>query len=218
VIRSVQLAVFLGATLAAVTGVFARGRQRDCWSFAAYLVVVAACEGAVVFWPERFFAWWFFVTKQSLYDVLKVAVALELAHRTFRVFPGARATARRVVFTVLAASTVLIAASSALGSRWTAWQPPVVSATIWLFGATALLVVWYRLPLHAWHRAILAGFTPYLLVFVTLLSVLEKQGARYAALGLLDSIAYLGVMLYWALVAWRRPPREAAFRPLERAA
>jgi hypothetical protein len=223
VIRSVQLVVSylsLVSTLAAVAGVFVRGRQRDCWSFATYLVVVSACEGAIAFWPERFFQWWFFVTKESLYNVLKIAVALELAHRAFHVFPGARATARRVVFTVLAASTVLIGASSALSSDWTDWQPPVVSATIWLFGATATLVVWYRLPLHMWHRAILAGFAPYLLVFVTLLSVLEKQGAltAYAALGLLDSIAYLAVMVCWAFVAWRRPLREAAWRPLERAA
>ena len=49
------------------------------------------------------------------------------------------------------------------------WQPGVATAALWLLTATALLVVWYQVPLHDWQRAIMLGLAPYLLVFVTLL-------------------------------------------------
>jgi hypothetical protein len=217
VVQGLQTAtsvLFLICAAAAVSGVFRNRRYRACWSFAAYLVAVLACEAAVVLWPQRFFHWWFFITKQSAYDILKVGVALELAHHAFLVFPGARLAGRRVVFAVLAASTALIAWTSLHGRTWTDWQPAVVSATIWLFASTAAVVLWYRLPLHAWHRAILLGLTPYQLVFVTLLSVLQKWGAReaYATLGLLDSIAFLVMTAWWAVAAWRpyqEPPMSA---------
>jgi hypothetical protein len=207
-LQTVTSVLFLLCAAAAVAGVVWNRRYRTCWSFAVYLVAALACEAAVVLWPQRFFHWWFFITKQAVYDILKVGIALELAHQAFLVFPGARAAGRRVVFAVLAASTALIGWSSIHLRTWTDWQPPVVSATIWLFAATAVVVLWYRLPLHAWHRAILLGLTPYSLVFVTLLSVLQKWGAReaYATLGLLDSIAFLAITAWWAVAAWRPYP------------
>jgi hypothetical protein len=213
-VRGLQAAtsvLVLLASAAALLGIARNRRLRDGWAFAAYLAAVLLLEGAVVLWPGRFFHWWFFLLKQAVYDVLKVGVAVELAHQAFRVYPAARATARRVLFGVLLGSTGLIALAAARADHWTGWQPPIVSGTIWLFTATAALVLWYRLPLHAWHRAILAGFTPYLLVFVTLLRVLETHEAKsaYAALGFLDSLAFLVVTVWWAVSAWRPYPERS---------
>jgi len=85
------------------------------------------------------------------------------------------------------------------------WQPGVVTAAVWLLAATALLVVFYQVPIGDWQRAIMLGLAPYLLVFVTLLSVLRRHGwALRAEVGLVDSLAYLGLVLFWAHAAWRR--------------
>jgi hypothetical protein len=90
---------------------------------------------------------------------------------------------------------------------------------LWLLTATALLVVWYQVPLHAWPRAILLGFVPYLLVFVIALDLLKRHGwaALHAGAGILDSAAYLALLLFWNRVVWRRDPAEAAAAPAGRA-
>ena len=73
------------------------------------------------------------------------------------------------------------------------WQPGVATAALWLLTATALLVVWYQVPVHDWQRAIMLGLAPYLLVFVTLLEPAPAprlgRGARRS--GSLDTTAYL---------------------------
>ena len=56
------------------------------------------------------------------------------------------------------------------------WQPGVATAALWLLTATALLVVWYQVPVHDWQRAIMLGLAPYLLVFVTLIGLLQRHG------------------------------------------
>jgi len=59
------------------------------------------------------------------------------------------------------------------------------------------------LRFRAWHRAILLGFTPYLLVFSVVLELLRRGGWGVAAwAGVADSMAYLTMMSWWAFAAW----------------
>ena len=197
------------ALVAVLAGLVARGRARLCWSFAAYLAAILVGNSIVSLWPERFYTGAFWVLKQGVYDALKMAVALELAWRAFDSFPGAMRTAKAAILALLAISTVSLGALTPPSSYMTLWewQPGVATAALWLLTATALLVVWYQVPLHDWQRAIMLGLAPYLLVFVTLLGLLRSHGwAAAPEVGIGDTLAYLGLLLFWAWSAWRRDP------------
>jgi hypothetical protein len=193
--------------LVTLAGIVARHRARLCWSFVAYLAVVLAGNSLVSFWPARFFTGWFWMLQQALYDALKMGIAVELAYRTFQAFPGAQATARRVLF-VLLLSTSLAAIGVPRDSSYPAvfveLEPRVLTGTIWLLNGLALLVIWYRVPLHAYHKAILLGFVPYLLIFTTLLRLLQHYG--WQVLPVVQSAepaAYMLMVAWWAYAAWQ---------------
>ena len=194
------------ALLVAFVGVLARGRVRQCWAFPLYLLIVFVTNLLGSFWPERFFTPEAWIAYQAAFDALKMAIVLELAWRAFTVFPGAMRSARVVLLALLAASTVAIAFFTPPSSYATVWefQPSIVAGTLWLLTATALLVVWYQIPIHDWQRAIMLGFAPYLLVFVVTLDMLRRHGwSAGGSAGLLDQSAYLALIVFWAWSAWR---------------
>jgi len=192
--------------LLTLAGIVARHRARLCWSFLAYLACVLAANTLVSFWPERFFAGWFWMLQAAVYDALKMAIAVELAYRTFRAFPAARATARRVLFLLLlGTSLALVGVPRDLSypAVFVELEPRILTGTIWLLNGLALLVVWYRVPLHRYHKAILLGFVPYLLIFVALLKMLRHFG--WETLPLVQSAepaAYMLLVGWWAYAAW----------------
>ncbi len=199
-----------------IVGILVQRRQRLCWSFLGYLVAILIGNCLVTFWPDRFFIEPFWMLKQAVYDIAKLAVALDLADSAFRAFPGARATARFVLFSILIVTGAAIIGVSVY-ARFAVvvgeWHPRILSGTIWLMTATAVLVVWYRLPVHAFQRAILLGFTSYLLVFTTVLNVLRAHGWDLRLqLNLVDTFAYAGVMAWWAYATWR-PDEKIAIAP-----
>jgi hypothetical protein len=207
------------ALLAALVGVVARGRVRLCWAFPAYVLTVLLANCLVSFWPLRFHTPGSWVVFQGAFDLLKMLLVLELAWRAFAVFPGALRSARLVLFSLLGASTVLIALFTPPSSYATVWnfQSSVVTGTLWLLTATALLVVWYQIPVHDWQRAIMLGLAPYLLVFVASLDILRRHGwAASGTAGLLDQLGYLALIVFWAWAAWRRD--SAGTIPAEKAA
>ena len=192
--------------LLTLAGILARRRWSSCWSFTTYLAVILLCNSLISFWPEHFFTRDFYRVRQGLYDGLKVAIAIELAYRTFQAFPGARATARRVLsLLVIASSALLITASwdSSNGAALFEWEPRVLTATIWLLNALAIIVIWYRVPIHTYHKAILLGFVPYLLVFTILLRLLNHYGWEVlSVVQSADPAAYMLLMGWWAWAAW----------------
>jgi hypothetical protein len=193
------------ALVATLAGLITRKRLHQCWAFGIYVGIVLGCETLIALWPKLFYTADFWMAKQALYDGAKVAVALELAYRVVRAFPGAMRTARFSALTLLAASTVII-----VGGPWTAgyramaeWQPRMVLGVVSLFTLTALVVLWYNLPVQQWHRALLLGFSGYLLVFTVVLNLLRTQGWQIVHwLGLADGAAYLALTLWWAGAAW----------------
>jgi hypothetical protein len=194
------------ALLALLAGIVRRGWTRLCWSFALYVLLALLGNVLVSVWPSRFFTPSFWVLKQGVYDVLKMAIALELAWRAFEAFPGAARTARTLIPALLAAGAFALALLTPGTSYVTVWdwQPRVATAALWLLTATALMVVWYQVPVHEWQRSIMLGLAPYLLVFVSLLGILRHRGwTEIEPITTSGTVAYLGLVLYWAFAAWR---------------
>jgi hypothetical protein len=204
--------------LLTLAGILTRRRARLCWSFVAYLGVILIGNSLVSFWPDRFFDAWFWMLQHAFYDALRMAIAVELAYRTFQAFPAAQATARRVLFGLLVITSLALmglpkgmsgGSPTLYGTALLEWQPRVLMGTAWLMNALALLVIWYRVPLHAYHRAILLGFVPYLIVFTTLLRMLDRYGWDVLPLvQAAEPAAYMLLVAWWAYAAWQ--PEAAA--------
>ena len=204
---ALQLAI-TASLMVALAGLVARRRLGLCWSFVPYALAIIICGNLATLWPARFFTPEFWLFKQALYDLCKLAIALELAWRVLRAFPGAERTARRWVAVLLVGSTTVAAMGPPRAYDSIAeWQLGALVGIVWLFTLTALVVVWYRLPVHVWHRALLAGFSGYLLVFGAALQAFRSNGWTIAWwVGLADGGAYLVVAWMWGLAAWRREP------------
>jgi hypothetical protein len=203
----VSLLVKLGL-MAVLVGTLVRRRHRECLAFPVYLALVLACDSLVSAMPERFYQAWFWYLQQSLWDAAKLAIALEIAFRTFRSFPGARPKVQALLALVLAVTTAAVI-SLPPGLSHDAvvfeWQPPVLTGTIWLMTALMMVVVYYRLPMRPFPLAILSGFVTYLLLFVTLLNVLRHHGWSVRHwVNLADAWCYLALVVFWGVAAWRR--------------
>jgi len=206
------------ALVVLLAGMVLRSRLGLCWSFGLYLAAILVGNTLVTLAPQRFFSYSFWMQKQAVYDVLKMAVAIELAWRAFAAFRGAWRTARVVLLVLLTSSTLWLAwlTPRSYSTLWN-WQPGMVTASVWLLTATALLVVFYQVPIGDWERAIMLGLTPYLLVCVMWLSVLRRHGWDLRnQVSVADAAAYLAVVLYWARAAWRQDdlgPRQPERNP-----
>jgi hypothetical protein len=199
--------------LAVLVGLFARRRAHLCWSFVAYLAAGLVCNSLMSLWPDQFFHRWFYLLTQGLANALKLAIAAELTYRTFRAFPGAAARVRLFLaplFVVPVLFVTKVPSAATFEELVSLYQPQVQTAVIWIMVATTLLIAWYRVPVHAMHRAILIGFASYLLIFATLMNVLRDFGfdSLRSFIGVADGYAYMILLVGWAYAAWvpaRRP-------------
>jgi hypothetical protein len=197
-----------------LAGVLSRRRISHCWSFAAYLAIVLLCDIPITGWWERFYTHSFWIIRQSLFDIAKLAVAMELSWRAFRHFPGARSVAGSFVLGMLGLTTAILLLVPtrhpyAYAASVLDWHPRILTATIWLMTGTALLLVWYRIPITGFQKALLVGFVPYLVVFTSLLNLLGRRGWSFVStMHALDGVAYVLVISWWAWQAWRPSPEE----------
>jgi hypothetical protein len=201
--------------VAIVAGLAVRHRLGVCHTFVPYLLSAELADLLVLLWPGYFHTQWFWVSTQMVVNLLRFALALELTYRTFRAFPSARGAARGALLLVLLVTLALVVAGTqdaaplpggdSLAPVISRIQPRILNGTIWLLTAMSGLILWYRLPVHRFHKAILTGLVPYLLVFTTALNLLDTQGWN-----ILENVNYVytgafGVLLgYWTWAAWRR--------------
>jgi len=201
---------------ACLTGLFVRRRLAICVSFTLYLCAVLLSDTLVLAWPRTFKTWDFWVLKESIHNILKFGIALELTVRTFRAFPAARKTAAGLVLAVLVLTWVSVGTGPQLEAAHTkelalSLQPYVLAGTLWLFIAISTLILWYRLPVTPLHKALLLGFVPYLLIFTVAINLLRSFGGDVRALaGYLKNVAYQILLAYWTYAAWKRWPRRPA--------
>ena len=199
--------------LAILVGLFARRRAHLCWGFVAYLVTVLVFNSLMSFWPDQFYRLWFYSLMLDLLNVMKLAVAAELTYRTFRAFPGAAARVRVLLAPVFFVPVLFVSkvpAGASYQEIVQLYQPQLQTGVIWIITAITLLIAWYRVPVHAMHRAILIGFAAYLLIFTTLLNAQRDFGFDQFRnfFNLADGPAYILLLCWWAYAAWvpaRRP-------------
>lgn len=205
------LAIGLEATLLAA--IVRRRHYKACLSFPLYVVAVFLPSLVFAVWPKTF-TWESYVLREIVHNLLKFAIALELAYRTFRAFPSAMSTARRILLLLLVVIAVVT-----LGALLPARNPGdidiesharILNGTIWVFTAIAAMILWYRLPVHPFHKAILVGFVPYLLVFSLGLQALVEMGEKARWLQRTHTLAYVALLLYWNRAAWSRAPALVA--------
>ena len=231
--------------LTVLTGLLMRGRYRACYSFMLYLLVVLGADLLLLLGPKKvesdgilmmllgpkgFYSRSFWLTKELTINVLRFAVALELAYRTFRAFPGARSTARGVLFLLIGVTLVSVLAVSPQVSAVDAadrteqvvgrLQPRVLNGTVWLLTGIAAVVLWYRLPVDRFHKAILIGLVPYLLVFTIGLNAIETSnwsGRMVENVNYMHTLAFQFLLAFWAWAAWvplRAPVQPNGHGPL----
>ena len=199
----------------ALVGIFARKRHSECWMLPLHLAVVLVFDTAVTLFPAQLFHWNVYVVQQWIYNLLILAVALELARRAFQAFPGAAATARWIFLAILVITGLSIFAATppaAVRSNSSFYltavltiQPRLINATIWLFVATARLVIFFNIPVSSWHRSVSLSFTTYLVVSVTLLNLMKSFGWNIQSfVNFFDGSAYLALCCWWALSAWQK--------------
>jgi hypothetical protein len=216
---AVAIAVKLGLAVV-LLGVLRRGLHRRCWSFLVYVLAVlmygsAELVGTMLYnipgleWPQWVWSWDFWNFQQTTFDLLTLALALELGVRVVAAFPGTW----RLAQVLLAAALVTTTAVVTLGEA--PQHPLLATGTIWLFAAVSLVVVVFNLPVHAWYRALLSGFVPYLFVFSTLTSIFTRRGYALAdKLGAIDQVAYLALVGWVAYAAWRSEERVSDVSPV----
>jgi hypothetical protein len=198
-----------------LTGLAVRRRFDVAYTFTIYLAVVFVTELLSLTWPDPFYRRAFYLQKENVINALRFGVALELMYRTFRAFPGAHRTARGV-FLVFVSVTLVIVMAATTGDQTDVYtlvnkvQPQVLSASVWLFTALAAMILWYRLPVESFHKAILLGWVPYLLIFSAALNYVGSNGSALSEgtkrivelTNYVHTVAYLGLLSYWARAAW----------------
>jgi hypothetical protein len=191
-----------------LVGLAVRRRYDVAYMFTLYLLVVYVTELLSLAWPDTFYRRAFYLQKENLINALRFGVALELMYRTFRSFPGAHRTAR-AVFLAFVGVTLVVVLAATTGDQLDVYalvnkvQPRVISASVWLFTALAALILWYRLPVESFHKAILLGWVPYLLIFSAALNYVGEYGPQLIPVtNYVHTMAYLGLLVFWAKAAW----------------
>jgi len=204
------------ALLAAVLlGMFVRGRWRLWYSFTLLVFFTLVHSVLVSFWPQTFHVGSVWMFKEFALLLARIAMVIEITARVFRGFPGAMATARRLVVLILVVTFVLAFIVGPGSTHYAGFvgelMPRLLNGTIWLFTSLAILILWYRLPVHWFPKAVLLSYVPYLLIFTVALNALGELGWQKAAWAdRANVIAYAVLLLYWTWLAWRREPARRA--------
>jgi hypothetical protein len=203
--------VGLGLIAAGVAGCLARHRYAAWCFFSIYLAAVLVLEALPHAAPDRFFTPDFWQVKETAYAALRFGMACEVGLRVLRNFPGAFATARRLVLLVLTVTlgAVIFAPRGDYPVFLGEVVPRVLNGSVWMLMAIGAVILWYRIPVQSFHKAILLSYIPYLLVFTVVAKQLAAAAFHSAAMQYLNQLAYVALLAYWNYVIWRSDPGAA---------
>jgi hypothetical protein len=184
-----------------------RRKHRYCYWFAAYVAAQASVSIVASLWPAIYGSWNDFADKETLYAALRILILAELAMLIFRTLPRARKRVHAVLlFTLLLLAVVLQrpydTSSPSVFAREITSRFSYVTA--WGLIGLLLLVVWYRLPLHPFHKAILHGMLWLLLIYFGAVYSARAIGAVTA--GNIYNTAQMVILALWICAAWASDP------------
>jgi hypothetical protein len=193
------------ATLLA--GLVYRGQVRRAPAF-FLLIAASLCWSVLVAADrERFWQLDYWLAKEWVHALLRVAVVLEIAQRTFLWLPGARRAAGLAMLGAASMTAVSFAllpplAQDRVSYLASAGLACVLQGSVWLFMAISAVVVSYRVPLDCLTKAILVGYTPYLLIFTIGSSASAALGWDQARALQFHPPVYVALLAYWNQVVW----------------
>lgn len=195
-----------------------RGLWRVSYTWTVYVACVGFTDALILGWPHTFWTWGFWTSKELLLAILKFAMGLELGALAFRRFPGAQRTARSTAALTLLGVAIIMALAPRTNQGGLAGLALEAHARLshgsaLLLIALGLLVLWYRVPVHRLHRAVLRGLATYLLLFSgglrTALSLLDTAlVAWWNTVSSAAALAYVAMLAYWLWEVWRRVPED----------
>jgi hypothetical protein len=196
--------------LATLVGLLVRGRWRAWYAFTAYQAAVAGFALALLYPP------WYharaYLLQANVVNAVRLAMVLEVGIRTFRAFPGARSTLRRVLLVLLLVTFGLLVLVPTSTNDYRAFlmelQPRMTNATVWIYTAILALILWYRLPVHPLIKSVLLVYVPFLLWDAAfnrawLERAWEQDVVRYGS-----QLIYVAMVGYWAWIAWRPESKD----------
>jgi hypothetical protein len=127
--------------------------------------------------------------------------------RTFHLFRGARNAARAVALVVLATTALL----ALMAQVWpldndpyvdfvTVVSPRLQGGVIWFMTSMLAVALWYRVPVHPFHRRVLVSFVAYQALYSALLTLQGNYGFNELRtyIAIVDAIAACS----WVYAAW----------------
>jgi hypothetical protein len=197
------VALLLAETLG---GLVVRRRARLCRSFAALVAATLTGNLLIQTLPGRFWTWEFWMFKEMLYGALYMATGLELGALLFAGLPRGKRLMFPFLVAVSVAAPLAMHAASDLRNETVAGVivATMNAAAAWLFALLMLGCLYYRVPLHPFHRGILTGAALHLSVYSALLGIMGIQGeVAQAYFNALDPAVYAAAVSIWMWAAWR---------------
>jgi hypothetical protein len=213
--------VGLFVALILLLGLLRRGHGRGLPVFTAFIAGHLLTQGPIALDPERFYRWQFWLFHDTATAALRFGVALELAHRIFRGFPGAAASALNGVLVVTVITAMAIVGMYSPDASYTQITtqivPGIAHGTAWMLTLLAMLTLWYRIPLAPMPKVILMSYAPYLLLFTGGRSLIGQMGWDLRQeIGWVIVLTYFCLQLYWTWAAWTFPATQPVFETLPR--
>ncbi len=192
------------------------GTWKASRAFFAYMVAVGVPDLIITIWPSTY-VWSFWIAKETAQSALKLALALELMVLIFAGLPRARKAAETVLALLLIVTLgrLSLARLGADHGSFVQGISIVNNGTAFAFCGTFVLAIWYRVPMHPLHQAILGGLIAYLVGISMGMNLLGDLGwsdlMRNA-----QAVGYALVLVYWLSAAWQREaiPEGAPLREL----
>ena len=184
-----------------------RRKHRYSYAFASYVAVQALVNVMGSLWRAFSRTWSDWADKETLYGLLRILILFELTALIFRALPRARRRAQALLLLTVLLLAVVLQRSHDTTSLYAIARGIAASfsyVTVWGLIALLVMIVWYRLPLHPFHKAILHGLLWLLLVYFG--AVYSARAIGGPAAGDIFNTAQIGILALWLCAAWKRDP------------
>jgi hypothetical protein len=184
-----------------------RRMHHYCYSFGLYVTLQATLNASAFVWPAFYASWSVWVSKETLYALVRLSILAELSTLIFRTLPRARTRAYALLSIAALVLLVVLSLPYDTTSAYTLAKNVISRfhyVTAWGLIALLALVLWYRLPLHSFHKAILHGLLWLLLVHISIVFAAPQAGSLLASH--VFHVVQLGIIGMWLWAAWAREP------------